>query len=162
MVHPGMLKHDERAAHRSGLEVARTEDEPPDARMNDCTGTHCAGLQRDVKLAAVQPVVAQRACGVAHGHNLGVRCRIVCGDWLVPPAADDFAFVHYERADGDLACELGPLRQPQRLLHPKFICVALDHQLSPTAPLNEKNVEWATCLPVKIRAGAPFKLLLLE
>ena len=89
MVQPGMVEHLHDAADGSGLGVARAEDEPRNARMDDGSGAHGAGLQRDVELAAAEPVVAQRARGLAQGHDLRVGRGVAGGDHLVPAASHD-------------------------------------------------------------------------
>ena len=82
----GWLMHLHDAADGSGLGIARTEDQASDARMDDGSGAHRAGLQRDVELAAAEPVVAQRARGLAQGLDLGVRAWDRCAEttWFQP------------------------------------------------------------------------------
>lgn len=76
-------------SHRTGLGVIAPIDQPWDAGIDDCPGTHRARLERDVEGAIQKPPMAEGRAGLAHRDDLGVRCRIVIGLPTVGASPDD-------------------------------------------------------------------------
>jgi len=77
--------------HSAGFRIIAPIDQPWDAGVHDCPGTHRAGLERDVEGAIQQPPMAEGRAGFAHRDDLGVCGRVVIGLAPVGASPDDSA-----------------------------------------------------------------------
>ena len=98
-----LLEQSRPMRRRATFGIGRAVIEPPDARMGNCARAHRAGLQRYVEIAAVQPIRAERSCGIADCGDFGMGGRIVIGDRTVAAAPDNFASLHDDGTDGNFA-----------------------------------------------------------
>src|SRR5262252_6717665 len=93
MVQPRLCEEIDHASARAGLRIARSEDQPADARVLDRAGAHRARFERDVEIAMREPVVAQHLCGGAHRLDLGVSRGISIADGLVESGRDHLSIL---------------------------------------------------------------------
>ena len=92
----------EHAAGSAGLGIAGAEHQPCDARMHHRHRAHRAGLQRHVKRAAQQAVIADVNAGLAQRDDFRMRRRIALGDVAIPAFAKYDAIArHQYRTDRD-------------------------------------------------------------
>lgn len=77
MVEPGISRQISERSAETRLGIGCSEHQAIDARIDQGTGAHGAGLERDVKRTAAEPPsVASSSSGLADGENLGVSQRI--------------------------------------------------------------------------------------
>ena len=93
VVQARLAKQVEHRPRSARLGVGRTEYDTRQAGVQQRHGAHGAGLQRDVKLALRQPVVAQQGGGVAQGDYFSVGGGVVGGDGAVVAGGDDLRSV---------------------------------------------------------------------
>ena len=93
----------------TGFGIAATIDQSGDAGVDDRTGTHRAGFQRDRQRAVEQSPVAEKLGGGADGDDLGMGCGIMVDDPAVVAGADDSAggVVENHAADGHFVHRAG-------------------------------------------------------
>ena len=76
--------------------------------MENSSGAHGAGFQRDVESAIVETIVAQGLAGVTDGDDLGVGGGVVVAEDPVVAAGDDLSCGSDDDcAYGHFACGLG-------------------------------------------------------
>ena len=97
--------------------------------MDDCAGTHDTGLERDIQIAAWQPVVAEALCRVAQGDDLGMGGRIVARDRRIEAASYDLAVLDHHGADRHLADGPAFSRQIERGLHEGIVRAGHSHSM---------------------------------
>ena len=108
MVELGVVEDAEDRAAGAGLGVGCGVDQAADAGVEDGSGAHCAGLERDVEGAAFgEAIIFQRAGGCAESDDLGVGGGVVIAQDTVLAAGDDLAVEDEDGADGDFAVALG-------------------------------------------------------
>ena len=151
----GMVDDLHDAADGSGLGIARAVDQPRNARMHDRSGAHRAGLQRDVKLAAAEPVIAQRARGFAQRQNLGVRVGSLAEITWFQPRPTMLSLAHHHRADRNLARNFGQPRQPQRLFHPALVGLAGAPRISSSLCIGRAYFPAGSCCVMQWIAPSP-------
>lgn len=78
-------------------------DEAGNARLDDRTGTHGAGLEGDVENGASKAMVAEEARGFPKDDDFGVRGRIVIANRAIARAHENGIVVDEYGADGDFA-----------------------------------------------------------
>ena len=90
-------------------------------RVNHRSGAHRARLQRDVKRAAVEPVVAECGRGLAHRDDLGVRrgiagadAREFCPRAMIAPSCTTTAPIGTSPASAALRASASALRMASR------------------------------------------------
>ena len=94
----------------AAFRVWRAEIEPADAGEGDGRGAHGAGLERDIEIAAGEPLAAELGAGLPDGDELGVCGRVVELKRAVAGACQHLARgAHHHSADGDLARKAGSL-----------------------------------------------------
>ena len=107
MVELGVVEDRQHRAAGAGLGVGGGVDEAADARVQDGSCAHRAGLKGGVEIAVFEAIVPQgNSCG-AYSYDLGVGGRIGVGDNAVAAGGDDLAVAYDDRADGDFAGEFG-------------------------------------------------------
>ncbi len=94
-----------------------TEDDARQAGMHHRPHAHGAGLERDVELAAREPVVALRGGRLAQRDYFRVGGGIRAGDGAVVAAADDASVLHHDGAHRHLARRGRLAREGERLAH---------------------------------------------
>jgi hypothetical protein len=112
VVELGVVHDAEDGTAGSRFGVGRGVDEAGDAGVEDGSGTHGAGFERDVEGAAFvvfveQAIVFEGSAGLADGDYFGVGGGVVIAEDSVLAAGNDFAAVDDDGADGDFARLLG-------------------------------------------------------
>ena len=107
VVELGVVHNGEDAAAGSRLGVVGGVDKAGDARMEDGSGTHGAGFERDVEGAVCEAVVAKMKAGLAEGDDLGVGGGVTVSEDAVLAATDDLVSVDDDGAYGNLAVGFG-------------------------------------------------------
>ena len=83
--------------------ISRAENHAFEPRVQHCPAAHRARLQRDVKLAVVKPIVAQRlGCGTQRD-DFGMGGWVVRIDGRVAARSNHLAVAHHHGADRNLA-----------------------------------------------------------
>src|SRR4051812_6777170 len=90
----------------AALQVGGAEIEAAEAGERDRARAHRAGFERDVEIAGVEPLVAERARRGADCEHLGMRRGIMVADGAIAGAADDMAVTHDDTADWNFAGSL--------------------------------------------------------
>ncbi len=120
----GLLRKKARAIfHRAALFVLGREIKPADAGEGHRPGAHGAGLQRHVKIAANQPLVADFFGRLPDRDDFGVGGRVMVGDRAVAGRAENFAVFHHAGADRRLAARRGGPRLIESALPGVRSCV---------------------------------------
>ncbi|MGB7847457.1 MAG: hypothetical protein WBL63_17725 [Candidatus Acidiferrum sp.] len=83
MIQLGVGENFEAGSECTPLWIVGGVYEPGDARLNNGTGTHGAGLESDVQSGAAKAVVAEKASALADNDNFGVGRGIVVSDSAV-------------------------------------------------------------------------------
>ena len=91
------------AACRAGFGFSRAVDDAADAGLDDGGGTHGAGFERDVEVAAFEAVVLKGGTCGGKGADFGVAADVVVADAGVVGGGDDSVVENDDRADGDFA-----------------------------------------------------------
>ncbi len=99
MVELGLGEDIEHAPTRARLGIAGAVDHPRNAGEDDRTGTHCAGLERDVEDAVENSPGPGHTSGLAQDDDLGVRGGVLAQLTLVVGAGDNLAVSHEHRAN---------------------------------------------------------------
>jgi SH3 domain-containing YSC84-like protein 1 len=94
--------------------------------------THGTRFFCDVKIALVQPPVAERRFGLGDREHLRMRSRIFQQFDLIVGTRDDFAGLDNDGSDRNFTRASGFLGKPQRLSHEIGIGLLLNHQLDDT------------------------------
>ena len=118
MVERRVVERSHDRPNRPGARLRCPVHERGDASMYECSGTHQARLHGRVERRTAQPVVAQRASGVAKCHDLRMRGRIRSTNRLVEPGANQAPGVDDDRSDRHLSRFLGLDCPTKRLTHP--------------------------------------------
>src|ERR1700690_3001873 len=74
-------------------------------------------------------MVPNRRTGLAPRDNFRVARGVRIRDVAIEATSDDLPLENYHRADGNFSRFQRPLRRPQRLLHPQFVCLKLVHRM---------------------------------
>jgi hypothetical protein len=117
VVQAWLVQQVEHRAEGTGLGVRRAKDHTGDAGMQHRSGTHGAGFQGHVELAAIESVIAQRQCSRAHGIDLGMRRRVMTGDRRVSPHPHNASILDHHGADRHFTISQSKLRLFQRQRH---------------------------------------------
>ncbi len=112
-----VVQQAEARAHRAAFRVVGTVHEPLDPRLQDCSGAHCAGLNRDVEGCRTQAMVAESLGRCAQRNDLGVRRWVAVGNRAVPAAGHHLSFGHDHCAHGHFSGTPGPPGLLERQLH---------------------------------------------
>src|SRR5690606_3354429 len=94
MVAGGLAEETHARFHRAALRVGGAVIEPADAREGNRRRAHGAGLERDIEVAAFEPLRAERAGGLAQRQELRMRGRIAVGERPVAGAGEDRTVPH--------------------------------------------------------------------
>ena len=111
MIHAGMSQNIHQRSGGAGFLIARAEYQTTDTAMNNRSGTHNAGLQRDIEGGVQQAVIFQNFAAFTQRHHLRVRGWIVLSYRPVPAFADRFIALHQYRPDRNFALLARPPRQ---------------------------------------------------
>ena len=110
------------AAARAADRIGRAVVHRAEARVDDGTGAHRAGLERDVHRAAVKTPAASRRAGGAYRLYLSVgRCVASALATIAPDAENAAVRGDYDAAHRHLAIERGLGGQAQSELHVFFV-----------------------------------------
>ena len=116
--HPGVAQDVAQGTRRARLRVPRAKDNAINARGENGTRAHRAGLEGDDERAARQTPGPPGATSLTQRDNFGVTSGIVVRLAAVPPAADDPAvFVDDDGPDGDISRLAGAVGQEKGLPH---------------------------------------------
>ena len=118
-----MRRDVEHRADRALNGILRAEIECVEAREEDRSDAHRAGLERDVERTAVEAPGVERRAGTADCETFCMRGGIAECLHLVVPARDDRTVFDDDRPDRDFAEGRGLVRLRQRLRHEK-LCVS--------------------------------------
>jgi hypothetical protein len=121
MIQPLDGKQVDDAAMHAGLRIARSVHQAGKTCLQNGTGTHRTGFERDEQFAPGQSIVAQIARRVTQGRDLCMRRRIVVADRRIEAAPNDAPRLHDDRADRHLAQALGSQSERDRLTHEEFV-----------------------------------------
>lgn len=94
----------------AGFGVGGGVDEARDASVDDGSGAHCAGLERDVECAIFDAVVSEMPACFAESDDLCVCCGIVVAEDAVLAVPYDFSLMDDNCAHRDFAGSFGGLR----------------------------------------------------
>ena len=89
--------------------------------MEHRAAAHGTRLQRDVKLAVVQPVVAQSEGRRTQRHDFGMCRRIMAVDRCVAPYTNHMPVAHNNRSHWNLARGRGQTGLLERQPHERFV-----------------------------------------
>ena len=96
-----MVEDAENGTAGAGLGIGCGVDQTADACVQDGSGTHGAGLERDVEGAALwQAIVGEGAGGVAQSDDLGVGGGVVIAQDTVLAAGNNLAVEDDDGSDG--------------------------------------------------------------
>jgi hypothetical protein len=141
---------------RAALGVISAEIEPAHTRQSDCSGTHGAGLERDIEIRVGQALLTQAPRRGLQDQQLGVSCGILQFlDTVVVPGQHFTAQrVNQNRADRHFANAHSLSRLLQRQRHG----VSLGHRqtLDPSQPTSASVASAGP--PVKASCVAPDRL----
>ena len=115
--------------------IGRGNHQTFNSRMNQGTGAHRTGFQRNVQRGAGKAVILLCLTSGSHGHDFRVRSRIVCAHRLVISFGKQPAFENHHGADRDLPCLLCLAGILQCTPHP-FLIRCREHQTA-TLTLDE-------------------------
>jgi hypothetical protein len=104
--------------HCSGFGIVGSVYQGSDAGVHHGPCAHGAWLNGDEKIAVIQAVIADFRSGFAQCHNFCMGGWIGVGQIAIESATDDFAFMHHDCADRNLAYVERSLSSAQGLLHP--------------------------------------------
>ena len=121
-----MLEQVEQAAARAVLRRGAAEDDACEPHMHHRAGAHRARLLRHVKLAPVQPPVAEHALGLCDREHLRVRGCVLERLDLVEGARDDPPLMHDDASDRYLVRIECATRLPEGFAHEKLIAVEVN------------------------------------
>ena len=93
----------ETGAEGATLGIVGAVDESRDASLNDRTGAHGAGLERDVKSGVGKAVVAEDSRGLAQDDDFGMRGGVIVAYGAIAGAREVRIVANEHRADGDFA-----------------------------------------------------------
>ena len=131
--HAGVAQDVAQGSGGAGLGVPGAEDDAINARGENRTRTHRAGLEGDNERAARQAPGTPGAAGLTQGDDFGVTCGIMVSLAAVPPASDDAAvFVDDDGSDGNISRFAGAVGQEEGLAH--CFAVLLIHGHPPSLP----------------------------
>jgi len=103
--------------NRAALGIGGAVIEPAKAGEGDRARAHRTRLERDIKVAVVEPLGAEESRGAADGDDLSMRGRIAVGKRAVAGLRDDFAAADYDAADRHLAACAGGTSFLKRQVH---------------------------------------------
>jgi SH3 domain-containing YSC84-like protein 1 len=126
MIQTGHLEQIEGASSRSASRIGATENHAPHPHVNQRASTHRAWFFGDVKIAFVQPPIADGGFGLGNGEHLGVRCGVLQHFHLVESAGDDFPSAHHHGADRHFFFRERFLRETQGFAHERFVSRLVD------------------------------------
>ena len=121
MVQGGLGKQVQHAACSASFDIGCTKHHTVEACVQHGTAAHGTRLQRDIKRAAIQAVIAQSLSRVAQGLDFGVRGRIVVANGGIAPNTNDLPCLDNHCAHWHLTGQGGQFRLFQRKLHPAGI-----------------------------------------
>lgn len=121
VIQPGMIQDLQRRMHRPSFEIVRAVDQPPNARVNHGSGTHCARLNCNKEITIAQAMIPECRARLAQCNYLCMCRRIGVFDIPIKSASNDLPVMHDDCSDRNFTRFERPLRQPQGLLHPELI-----------------------------------------
>ncbi len=104
-------------AQRTRFLIARTIDQPRDARVDQRAYAHHARLEGHIDRYGGEPVGSERRCGFTQSEDLGMCGRITESDRPIVPSPDDHPASDRDRADGNLALAMAAARFFERHRH---------------------------------------------
>src|SRR5436190_3328104 len=129
MIQAGQLEQINSSAGRATPRIRAAEDDAPDPDVDQRASTHRARFFRDVKIAIVQPPVADSRFRLCNREHLGVRGRILEHLNLVKGAGDDPAVANNDGADRDFFLLERFPGETNGFAHERFICWLIDKVL---------------------------------
>ncbi len=87
MIERGMVEDPEAGACGAALGIVASVYHAENARLDDCAGTHGAGLNRHVKCGSEDAMISDGPCRRAQRDDFRVRCRVARGDRAIAGAA---------------------------------------------------------------------------
>lgn len=121
MIEPGIVRDLVERVAGAPLGITRAIDDCREAGLDDRSGAHRAGLQRDIQRTVEQAPGLERLGGLRDGDHFRMRGGIVERFALIESFSDHTMFMDDDRAHRDLGAVKGPLRLIQRLPHPEFV-----------------------------------------
>ncbi len=126
MIQGGLLQKIDKPAGRPAPGVSTTENDPPDPAMNNCPGTHGAGLLGYVEIAVVQSPVALNLLRLGEGKHLGMCGCVLQSLNLIVGPGNDRTVPHDHGPNGDLFGEECFLGLAERLPHHERVAGKVD------------------------------------
>jgi len=123
----GLCEQVEHATGTARFGVMGAEYYPLEASVQDCAYAHHAGLQRDVKLAVWQAIVAPLLGRLPQRHDFGVRGRVMASDRLIEAGSNHLTCPHNHCADRDFPHQIGIAGLLECHAHENSICCGLIH-----------------------------------
>jgi len=96
------LKEIHHAAGTAAFGIGTSEDNPPQAGMDDGPGAHRAGFFCDIQVAVRESPITHRCLGLRDGEHFCMGGGILEHFDLIPSAGDDFSFAHHDGSDWHL------------------------------------------------------------
>ena len=112
---------------RASLRVFGAVNQPPNARVDERSGTHRARLDGGVDLAVRQTMVAESSGRLAQGNNFGMGGGVVIQQVAVEAAPYGTIIANDYSSNRHLTGVQRALGEAQRLFHPDFIGVRPVH-----------------------------------
>ncbi|MCY1170211.1 hypothetical protein D9M73_102740 [compost metagenome] len=104
VVELGLGKQVDHRACSARFGVQRAKHHTLEPGMQHGAAAHGAGLQRDIQLAIIEPVIAQRTGGGAQRHDLGMCRRVMPVHRRIAARGNHFTPPNHNSADRNLPC----------------------------------------------------------
>lgn len=100
VIERGVVQNMHGGMYSSSFGIVRSVDQRADTGVYHGSCTHGTRFDGYEKIAIPEPMIAECRAGFAQGDDFGVGGWVGIGQTAVESAAYDFAFVHYDCADG--------------------------------------------------------------
>jgi len=117
MIELGVVQDCKNRTGCAGFRVPRPKNHTPQARLNNCSGTHRARLNCSIESAVRQAVVLQTARRAPQRENFRMSGGIVQVNRPVMSAGDHSSVSYYDCAHGDFPLVTGSLRLAKSQAH---------------------------------------------
>jgi len=113
----GMAEDFEAGPEGAAFRIVGGVDKPGNARQDNGSGAHGAGLESDVKSGAAKAVVVEKASTLADHDDFSVGGGIVVANGAIAGASEDRSIMNEEGPDRNLARLGGSARLGKSELH---------------------------------------------
>ena len=128
MIQRWLLQQIQQPTTRPAFGVAASKNDPSNSAMNNCAGTHRAGLFGNVKVAIGQPPITHRRLSLGQRKHFRMSRRVFEGFHLIAGSGDNRTIVDDDRANGNFFGKIRMLSLAQSLGHHELIAVKIDYR----------------------------------